>query len=310
MYKVYPTTVIQLFARLDRKAQLAMLGMMWALTGVMGLPFAEDLEDLIDTIAQKLGFQMPSIRAASAQMMDDLFPGLSPVILKGVVNTMLGSPADLASRFSLGDFVPGSGILLAGSKLEEELKDIAGPMPAFIFGAAQTAAGLVRVPFSETANLQDVLRASPVAAARMAGDAWAYLNNGAIVDRRGYVVSPDMHIGTVITRLLGFYPTAAANEYDAIRIAKRISNYQKEVVSAYRLAWIKGDPATRRSIKRAVEEWNRGAKGTGLEIANFEKNTLRALKESKLSATQRTLKSTGTAGREDITRITDLLLGE
>lgn len=310
MYKVYPTTVIQLFARLSRPAQLSMLGMMWALTGVAGLPFAEDFEDLIDTIAQMLGFQMPSVRAEAAKIMDDLFPGLAPVVLKGVVNTMLGSPADLASRFSLGDFVPGSGILLAGSKVEEEVKDILGPMPAFLLGAITTARDLAFVPFSETKDLQSVLRASPITAGRMVGDAWAYMGNGAIVDRRGYVVSPDMTIGTVITRLLGFYPAAAANEYEAIRIAKRIGNYQKEVVAAYRLAWIKGDPATRRSIERAVDEWNRGAKGTGLEISNFRKNSERALKDSKLSATQRTLKSTGTAGREDITRITDLLLGE
>jgi hypothetical protein len=34
MYKVYPTTVIQLFRRLDRKAQIAMLGMMLMLSGM------------------------------------------------------------------------------------------------------------------------------------------------------------------------------------------------------------------------------------------------------------------------------------
>jgi hypothetical protein len=117
---------------------------------------------------------------------------------------------------------------------------------------------------------------------------------------------------TLITRLLGFYPTAAANEYEAIRIAKRIGNYQKEVVASYRLAWIKayktGDQAGMRQIERAVDEWNRGAKGTAMEISNFRKNSLRAAKEADMSASQRTLRATAKAGREDTQSLMDLII--
>jgi hypothetical protein len=197
-----------------------MLGSMLLITGLAGVPFAEDMEDLVDTIAQMLGLQMASVRAEFAKILDDVFPGLAPVVLKGAINTALGSPADLASRFSMGDFVPGSGILLAGSTLTEELKDVAGPMPAFALGAIMTARDLIRAPFSETKDMQSVLRGSPITATRMIGDAWAYLSNGAIVDRRGYVVAPDAGIGTAMVRLLGFYPTAAADQYDAIKYAK------------------------------------------------------------------------------------------
>jgi hypothetical protein len=312
MYKVYPTTTIQLFRRLDKKGQMIMLGSLWLVAGVAGFPFAEDIEDLVDTISQMLGLQMGSVRAEFAKTIDSVAPGLSPAILKGFINGYLGVPADVAGRFSQGDFLPGTGILLAGATVAQEFKDIAGPMPSMAIGLTTMARDLIATPFSERQTLADTLRGSPVTAFRMAADAYTYWDNGAVVDKRGYVITPDMNAGTIITRLLGFYPEAAAKEYEAIRVAKRIGNYQKDVVASYRYTWVKamqtGNRAYARQIEQSVAEWNKGAKGTALEIKDFVRNSQRALNEARLSATQRTLRSTSTAGREDTARIIDLLI--
>ena len=312
MYKVYPTTTIQLFRRLDKKGQMIMLGSLWLVAGVAGFPFAEDIEDLVDTISQMLGLQMGSVRAEFAKTIDSVAPGLSPAILKGFINGYLGVPADVAGRFSQGDFLPGTGILLAGATVEQEFKDIAGPMPSMAIGLATFARDLIATPFSERQTFADTLRGAPITAFRMASDAYTYWDNGAVVDKRGYVITPDMNAGTIITRLLGFYPEAAAKEYEAIRVAKRVGNYQKDVVASYRYAWVKamqtGNRAYARDIEQSVAEWNKGAKGTSLEIKDFVRNSQRALKEARLSATQRTLRSTSTAGREDTARIMDLLI--
>jgi hypothetical protein len=312
MYKVYPTTTIQLLRRLDKKGQIIMLGTLWMFAGITGFPFAEDIEDLLDTIAQALGLQMGSVRAEFIKVLEDVAPGVSPYVLKGAVNTALGIPADVASRFSQGDFIPGSGILLAGSTIGEEVKDILGPMPAMTLGLATFTRDIIAAPFSEGKTIEGALRAGPITLGRMFGDSYAYMSNGAVVDRRGYVVSPDMTIGTVVTRLLGFYPKAAAEQYEAIRIAKRVNNYQKEVVAGFRTAWVKamltGDRQYARQVEQAVDEWNRAAKGTQLEIGSFLKNSQRALKEAKLSAAQRTLRATSKAGRDDATRMVDLMI--
>ena len=312
MYKVYPTTTIQLLRRLDKKGQIIMLGTLWLFAGVTGFPFAEDIEDLVDTIAQALGLQMGSVRAEFVKILEGLAPGVSPYVLKGAVNTALGIPADVASRFSQGDFIPGSGLLLAGSTIGEEVKDILGPMPAMVLGAATFTRDMAAAPFSEGQTFVDALRASPITLGRMFGDTYAYMATGAIVDRRGYVVSPDMTIGTLAARLMGFYPKAAAEQYDAIRIAKRVNNYQKEIVAGYRTAWVQamltGNRAYARQIEQSVVEWNRAAKGTQLEISNFVKNSQRALKEAQRSAVERTLKSTSKAGREEASRLMDQMI--
>jgi hypothetical protein len=309
MYKTYPTTVIQMLARLSRPAQLSTLGAMWLLAGATGLPFAEDLEDLIDTLAQGLGFRQGSIRAEIIRHIEGSFPGMSAVFLRGVVNQIV--PADVASRTSAGNFLPGTGVALAGANVTRELQDILGPATGFVTGLASTARDVVTFPFSSTKTLEDVARSSPITFLRIMGDTSAYLSSGAVVDRRGYVVSPEMDAGTVITRLLGFYPERAATQYDVIRIAQRESDYQKEVVAAYRQAWIKatmrGDNQGARDIVEAVNNWNDGARGTPLEITRFVPNSVRALREAQRGAGERALRAAPRGAQDDIRQLMDAL---
>jgi hypothetical protein len=309
MYKTYPTTTIQLLANLSRPAQLSMLAAIWALSGVAGLPFAEDFEDLIDTIAQGLGFRQGSIRAEMIRHIEKSFPGWSATFFKGVVNVH-GGP-DIASRTSLGNIVPGTGAFLAGADVSREFADILGPAAGFISGTAKTARDLIVFPFSASKSLEDVARESPVTLLRLMGDSYAYMQSGAVVDRRGYVVSKEMDMGTIFTRLAGFYPASAAAQYDVIRIANRETDYQKEAVTGFRHAWIKatlrGDTQGAAAIMDSVNEWNNATRGTTLEIRNFAQGNVRALREAQRPAGERTLRAAPRAAQEDIRGLVDAL---
>lgn len=312
MYKTYPTTTIQLLANLSRPAQLSMLAGLWFLSGAAGLPFAEDLEDLIDTIAQKLGFRQGSIRGEIIKHVESVFPGMSATFLKGVVNQWLPIPADIASRTSVGNIIPGTGAFLAGADVARELSDVLGPAAGFISGTASMARNLVVFPFSSRVSLEDVARESPITLLRLMGDSYAYMQSGAVVDRRGYVVSKDMDMGTIIARLAGFYPTQAANQYDVIRIANRTTDYQKEAVASFRHAWIKatlrGDTQTANEIMNDVREWNNATRGTPLEIRNFSTGNTRALREAQRPAGERALRAAPRAAQEDIRGFIDALI--
>jgi hypothetical protein len=310
MYKVFPTTSVQLFANMSRGGKVGMLAALWMLTGLSGLPFAEDLEDLIDTLAQKLkvaGWQ--GARYETAQFLDEIFPGMSPFLLKGIVNNYL--PADIAGRTSLGDLLPGTDILLAGADVSRGLSEIAGPAPAMLLGTAQFAVDALAIPFSTTTTIESVAREAPVTMVRALADTFAYTQTGAVVDRRGYTVTDDMNTGTLLARALGFYPSAAANQYEMIRSAKRMTDYQREVVTGYRTAWVsammRGDREFARQIEQSVEDWNDSAKGTALEIRGFTKNSRRALEEARRPATARTLRSAPNAAEKDLQRMIDLM---
>lgn len=311
-FKTYPTTTIQLLRNMSPKGQVAMLAMLWMMSGVAGFPLAEDVEDIVDTIAQKLGVRWSGGRVELAKLLDEVMPGVSPYVLKGVVTEFMGLSVDLGAKFSMGDVIPGTGIFLAGAKPQEELLNLAGPVASAAVGMLGTARDIVTFPFSSTKTLEDVARNSPMTFLRTLGDASAYLNTGAIVDRRGYVVSNELTTGTIIGRLMGFYPKEAADQYDVIKYMNRTVNYQKEATAGFRQAWIKaklrGDEETAATIRESVADWNDATRGTALEMRNWLAGSQRALREAQREAVQRTLKTTPIASRQDLTGYANLLV--
>ena len=314
MYKVYPTTTIQLFSNLSRNGKIGMLGALWAVSGAMGLPFAEDAEDLVDTLSQTLGFKSGSIRAELTKELEQIFPGMSDLFFKGLLHSALPIPADVASRAGVGNIIPATGLLLAGANVGQELKDLTGPAPSMLLGLATTAKDLISVPFSERKSLEDVARESPITIVRALGDVSAYLNTGAVVDRRGYVVSPQMDAGIVLTRLLGFYPKVAADQYEMVRVSNRIVDYQKDVALGFRQAWVKAmirnDYAEAQQIAEAVNQWNQGTQGTALYIPKFISSAQRALREAQRPAGERALRAAPKNAQRELRSISDAMLAD
>jgi hypothetical protein len=309
MYKVFPTTSIQLLSRLPPRGQVIMLTALFILGGITSFPLAEDLEDLVDTIAQSLGWKQGSIRGEIAKLIDEVAPGMSPYVLSGLANSVF--TGDIGVRTSLGNFIPGTGLLLAGANTTRELMEIGGPAAGFLQQSFNTVVDTLQLAFTEKKTFADVLRDSPVTMARAFGDAYTYTQAGAIIDKRGYVVSPDVSTAEIVTRVLGFYPERASSEYQQIRISKRTADYQRQVSSGFQQAWIKakmmGDDDRADAVADAVKDWNQAAKGTALEIRNFTRNANRALREAERPAMERFLRTAPRASREEIDRAATLL---
>jgi hypothetical protein len=309
MYKVFPTTTIQLLARLPRQGQVYMLMGLFMLGGLTAFPFAEDIEDLIDTISQALGWKSGSIRVEIAKVVDQLVPGASPYFLRGFANPLLG--AEIASRISSGDFVPGTGMFLSGADKGREAFEILGPAASMLEGVGAFATRLTQSAFTEKVTFVDALRESPMTMMRAFGDAISYGQAGAVVDKRGYIVAPDAHAGIIAARMLGFYPSAASEQYQIIRASKRLIDYQRETTAGFRAAWIKaklsGDEDQARAVVDSVRDWNEGTKGTALEIRNFLANSQRALREAQRPTKERLLRAAPKAAKDDLEQVADLL---
>lgn len=309
MYRVWPTTSIQTLSRLDNAGKAAFLLPLLAMSGLGGLPFAEDVEDLIDTLLQRTGASVGSVRLEMARLIDEVLPGSSAYILNGPMSKFIG--LDTAGRFGMGDFIPGSAGLLPGQELSETLKDVVGPAWGFIEGTLMGGSQLAAAPFSDTATVVDAMRQGPVTLLRALGDTMAYSSSGAVIDKRGYVIEPDVTTAMLAIRVLGFSPAPVAAQYEVIRLAKRETNYQKQVVAKFRTGLLKaemsGDSITAASIRRSVREWNAANKGTLLEIRDFDKNYARLKKQAMMPAQQRFLKSAGKANQDAIDFIDQLV---
>lgn len=315
VYKTYPLTSLLLFKNLSRAGKIGMLTSLYVLAGAAGFPLVDDIEDLIDTLAQRFGLDLgqgPAVRMAIVRQLEEVFPGWSDLILRGPMNHYTGM--DVGAKFGLEDFIPGTGIFLKGANTTEELKGIAGPVVGMGLSMGEFAYNFGRAPFSSTTNMLDVVRGSPFSLARAVGDSVAYMQNGAIVDKRGYVVSPEVSAMTVASRILGFYPADAARQYDFIKYANRMNYDYKEVGTAYRLAWVKammaGDRAQAARIVREVNDWNESNRGGPGVIRNFLRNAQKALQEARRPAGERFLKSAPVASRASLDRFLENIAPE
>ena len=307
VYKTYPLTSLLLFKNMSRAGKIGMLTSLYVLAGAAGFPLVDDIEDLIDTLSQRFGLDLgqgPAVRMAIVRQLEEFFPGWSDLILRGPMNHYTG--ADVGAKFGLEDFLPGTGIFLKGANTTEELKSIAGPVIGMGLSMGNFLYDFGRAPLSATVSAVDVAREAPISLVRAIGDSVAYMQNGAIVDRRGYIVSPEVSAFTVMSRILGFYPADAARQYDFIKYANRMNYDYKEVGTAYRMAWVKammtGDRSQAARIVREVNDWNEANQGGPGVIRNFLRNAQKALKEARRPAGERFLKSAPVASRASYDR--------
>lgn len=319
MFKMFPVNSVQMLAALPRKEQLLALAILGLFSGLKGMPFAEDLMDLIDTIAQTLGLGPSRVWRGSAEKtladaLDAVLPGMTPVLMRGVLNTF--TPANVADRVSLSNIIPGTGMGLAGADLGRELVEIAGPVASFLQGAVAMGTNVAKYGLEtvgvtpDVTSLTKIARESPIAMLRALGDMVAYNNAGAIVSRRGFVVSEDLHLGTMLTRALGFYPASAVAENDVVRLSKQIGDYQRDVAATYRGLYVSAkiakDDDRANEVVEMVKDWNESAAGTGLEIRNFNQSANRALREARRTATERFLRTQPRAMRPETERILEM----
>lgn len=299
MYKQFAIITVQLLKAMPLQGRMLMLGLLFLSAGIRGLPFAEDIMDLLDTLLQKLGLKVASVEKAAIDAIEAIAPGVSPYVMNGLINKTVG--ATVSTRLGMGDLVPLTGAFRAGASPIRELENFAGPVWGALAGLTGTAASLTRYG-AETIGIKDdttsmvsILRDAPLAAVRSVGDAYAYTTDGMITNRKGQVVSSDVTPMLIATRLLGFYPNVATEQNDIVRLSKQVAEYAKEVKAGYVQAYVKAsladDAARMREIEGYVEEWNIDAEGTGLEISNFGASARRAAREAAKPTVVRYLKS-------------------
>jgi hypothetical protein len=301
MYKVFPVTTGLLLSNLDRTGRIVLIGTLVMFAGIRGIPYAEDLLDIIDTLAQRLlGLTAGSAEAWVYREADKIVPGLGGILARGMDQFL---PVTLSSKMQAGNIIPGTSILLPGVDTGREIKEVIGPVTSVIEQSIATAGNIAKYGLEtigvrpDTTTLAQIVRENPVAFFRAVGDAASYMSNGAVLNANGYVVTDDVSMAVIIGRLMSFYPSAATRENDVVRLSTRIRNYQRDVSVEFRNKWVRakseGDTARMQEIVQMVEDWNEAsrASGSGTEINNFVRNANRAYKTSQLSGSARGLKA-------------------
>jgi hypothetical protein len=322
MYKQFTVIATQLVRTLPPAGRVYYLTALMAVAGLKGLPFADDLADLVDTLAQLFGIKVPPVELAVGKFVEDTTDaaGLdgtfwAQVALRGFAD-QVGGGGTVSSRLALGDLLPGTGIFLAGASTPQELKNIAGPIFSAMGGTVISAIDLAKAPFkADTTNeLIRIAQASPIAGLRNIMDTAVYYNTGAVLNSRGYTVTRDISTANLITRFLGFYPVSATRSNDAVRMSKRLVDYTKAISAGYREQYVRAalmkDRGAMRSIEQDVRDHNRvHRRGDPFYIDDFYGKVRKAVRSAEEGAGARFLKTTPKSTRDSITDIISQVYG-
>ncbi len=318
-YKQFVINTIELLANMDTRGRVQYLTMMLILAGVSGLPFAEDIGDLLDTLLSFFGIPRANVEKEMLMFYDSVIPGSAEWINKGILDQLIG--VSVSSRIGMGNIVPLTSVGVPGTDITREFMDFTGPVVGLLAGTTSFVDGILSMPLEAAGikagetSLRDVFRNSPVTALRSVGDAWAYLDTGAIVSADGRMVADNVSGFTIFMRLFGFYPAEASKQNNMVRLGKQSDAYRNDIAAKFRLDYIRagmsnGMKGNREAMARVIDEverWNKSAKGTGLEINNFVKNARNALKDAKMSTAERFLKATSKANRPVMEELADVM---
>jgi len=308
IYKQFSIITIQMMKGMSPQGRLMFLGMLFLMSGIKGLPFADDLADLIDTLLQLFGIKKASVEEEVIRLFEGLAPGSAKWMMRGFLDQI--SAGTFSTRLGFGDLIPLTGALRAGADSSRELTNFFGPVYSGLEGAFVTAgsfskyaAGVVGLR-DQTSSFTGSLRNLPVAGLRGVIDAHTYFDTGAVTNSQGKVIDPSADWAQIALRAAGFYPSVATRENDIVRLGKFKAEYVKylrgDYTAAYVKAYVEKDRARMREVVGMVRDWNIIHRGTAFEFKDFEKRAKRSAKSAAMPTGQRYLKTAPTAIRNDL----------
>lgn len=316
-FRLYPIMMTELIVRMGvyggpagKSAAATMLFMLWAAAGIGGLPGEEDIEDIIDTIATRIFGQPFNSRRALRNHLktaSEAITGvdLSNVLLHGMLNSTLN--IDFASRLSLSNLVPGTGIMKPGASIGQNVTEILGPVMSEVQAIGGAAAGAAKAGVQlaqgspdvawDTFMRDSVKAGAPVAIRNILKGA-SELESGEMADTRGRVVAP-VTTTQALLHMGGFAPSQQRDVYDWQRSTNEVAafgrEYKQELQDSIVRAIRDGDTAKAQAIFEFVSEYNKANPSMPLVITS--KSVRRAVQNANIPLNERTLKTLPKAWR-------------
>ena len=264
-----------------KRAVLYALALLMVAGGAEGLPFAEDANDLVDTLTQALGYDasaksMKRDFLSKTLGMDDL---TTDVVMRGL-SALPGMPMDLSIRMGMGNLVPATGLFLrSNTDRSRDVLEIAGPTGAL---AQQGMTGIEKALEGDVTG--GIAAAMPIALQNVAKAAkmWETGEYRDAKDRR--VMDTDTLDG--VMKFLGFQPAAVARKSGQINEVMRSVQLAKNVEVEIADAWARGindrDQEAVTAARSKLADWNADNPEAPIVISNSQiVGRLRALRATK-----------------------------
>jgi hypothetical protein len=270
---------LELMKRLPVPQRAMMVGLLALGSGVNGMPFSQNIEDLIDAVAGKLGFAWNS-EYEKQQFLNKMVGQAGANFVNHGVSAFL--PFDLSGRIGVGDVIPGTALINPAN--EGHMLETAGRALGPVGGVAQQAADTYRDLGDPGAMLKDVLPTSLKNAAK----AYDIASTGKIRDSAGRVIS-DAAPGDTFAQALGFTPAdrkfGSESRYNAQAMLDIASAHKQAYLNEWAQAVADGDQEAADDARKQIADWN--AKNPDLPIRINPAQVTNLVRQKKMTADQR-----------------------
>lgn len=254
-----------------RKAALFAMAMLIIAAGAQGLPGADDLDDLIDTIGQKTGYDTNAKRWKQEHL---------PAWLNYGFSALPGIPLDVAGRLGIGNLLPGTGLLRTDkSDKSGDVLEAFGPAGAVAKGVLDAVDAKSVQPVLPTA-IKNLVKGVDTAV------------HGAYRDTKGRRVIDATPVDAAV-KAIGFQPAsvAAASRTDGLQMQRQAlaRNVESEIASEWASARFEGDLDGEKAARERLAEWNASNPDTpiGITFGQIQKR----VRQMRMTRVQRLQKS-------------------
>lgn len=245
-FKQFSIAYVEFFMRLPTQQKMIALALLVLMAGAEGLPFAEDLEDLIDTLGQKMGYgtnTKKALRQAATALLGDAGAQFA---LHGITG-ISGLPMDIAGRLGMGNLLPGTKLFNPSVRdKSREVLDIAGP-----------AGGMAKKAL-EAVDTADPTRAFPSAMAN-AAKALQMFSTGQYRDTANKRVQ-DVDGMDATMKLIGFQPQSVAagsrRMAEDMRDVDTVRRVESEIVAQWAEGMRSRDQEAIKNARERLKDWN------------------------------------------------------
>lgn len=302
-FKQFSISYMEFLKRLPPRERAIALGVLWVFAGMSGMPFSDDLDDLIDTIAHMLGFAWDNKGARRTFLAANLGQPATGFLLNGL---SYGLPLDISGRMSMANLLPGTALFDPVKKDKvRDITEFAGP----VGGAVRSYMSGVDRVVTGVHGFDDALSvAGTVAPVSISNGIKAFhmLQNGYYEDARGRRVIDTDNLDAAF-KALGFNPSVVANSSRAreemMNSADSIKDAKARISERWALGIAHRRPDQVAEARAQLAAWNE--KNPGLPVRIDLANILRRAREAQMLAADRALKAASKEMRAQAIKMAD-----
>lgn len=292
-FKQYSIGYVEMMIRMaksgpaGKRAVLLQLGILVMLAGLQGIPFAEDLEDMIDTVAQYMGYTGNSRQELHRFLKRVMGEEVGHIVQHGLLSASF-LRGDMSSRVAMGDLIPATALFKPSNQNKAgEIADLFGP-PASMGESVMNA----MTAFDAGGGAWGVIKALAPVAVSNAIKGVDMAMTGQYNDSRGRkVVEVDML--DAVLKGVGIQPSVVNAEQRPARMvqltAQRVRQVKANIHTLRAQAIVEKDPAKRRRADEMLRDWN--AKNPDARLTINAASILRRVKEMNAERRARLMKT-------------------